>query len=168
MLTMVSIALLSSACAGPHKPTEEQIVATVEALAEATSSLSPLGVTQFRDLTGCRLITYARGSFATDGSNPACNPTSAPAVPFDAQADQDYAMVRFILNSSGLTIRTLMTYPDGAAGGVPSRVFDVANPSNENWSFVYQPGYVLPEVVPGESEPQSIDEDWYFIWQDWN
>lgn len=165
---VVSIALLTSACAGPHKPTEEQIVATVAALTEVTSRLAPLGVTQFRDLTGCRLITYARGSFATDGNDPTCNPTSEPAVPFDAQADQDYALVRSTLNTPGLTVPTLTTYPDETAAGVPARVFDVANPSNENWSLVYQPGYVLPEVVPGESEPQSIDGDWYFIWQDWN
>jgi hypothetical protein len=168
LLASVGIAVLASACAAPHKPTEQQIEATVTALEEVSPSLEPLGVTQFRDLNGCRLISYARGSFSTRGADPTCNPTSEPAIPFDAQADEDYAVVRSILNTPEISVVTLTTYPDDSGAGVPSRVFDVANPSNENWSYVYQPSYVLPGSVPGESESQSIDEDWYLIWQDWN
>ncbi len=35
-------------------------------------------------------------------------------------------------------------------------------------ALIYNPGYVLPEDIPGEVVNHRIDSDWYYRWEDWN
>lgn len=49
----------------------------------------------------------------------------------------------------------------GISGSLPATCFPTA-------LLVYDPGYALPEDIPGEVVNRRIDTDWYYRWEDWN
>lgn len=136
----------------------------VDRLSQTFGALEQLQVQAYRNQDWCKNIFYRRGKF-TSNSRATCNLFSGKPQPFDAQAQQDFETIEqaiattkvklyYVLNLKYAGDRTLI----GATFSLPS-----------GHEYVYAPAYkVLPESLPNEREYSPINEDWYFIRNDWN
>jgi hypothetical protein len=136
-------------------------------LDEVRADLDAIGLEVFRNLDWCTNIVYARGAFSSKPQDPTCNLFDSDPQPFDAQAEAAFAALVREFEIAQVGVQAIKRWPPSATEG-GRLVFDLSSGSNVGWSLVFSPGYELPESDPGEWVPYPIDDDWYFVWTDWN
>jgi hypothetical protein len=142
----------------------------VSKLEASFTTLEAFRLIGFRNQDWCRFIDYPRGSFTnlpegTDGAT--CNLFEGKALPFDDQAQQDFAAVGAALADAGWRGKWVTGIEYGGNGHVQRAEFDWDGGSFDRWSYWYEPGLV-PENLEGEVEYTPISDGWWFRWEDWN
>jgi len=140
------------------------MAAQTTALTAVIAEVDALGVTDWRDDDWCRDFVYRGGHFMRSDDPEACSPLDAAAQPFNAAAQADFDRIDQALREAHVPIREVYR------ASLPSDelIFDLRAGSFDRFSYVYDPGYSMPETIEGEWIPTAIDADWYFVWEDWN
>jgi len=164
ILRLARVALVASlalGCGSSILPadTRSDIVARLDEVRPAVDAMELLA---YRNLRWCRNIVYAHGAFSSDPSDSTCNLFEEQPVDFDAQATADFDALVQRLSDAGVDVSAIRRRPASAQEGDRLR-FTIGQST-----FVYSPGYTLPESDRGELEFFAIDADWYYYWQDWN
>lgn len=159
----VAMALLED-CSGSEGHTSDHLENT-RALQKAFPILEADQVTAFRYQDWCKVISYSRGSFA--------NSTEATCVfmvvetpnPFDAEAEIDLDRIWKEVRStrSGVFIISEIRY--NPTGKLIRGEFDCSSGFVRS-RYVFDPGYTLPDDLPGERLHTKINAEWYHISED--
>jgi hypothetical protein len=169
ILRLARVALVASlalGCGSSILPADKRsdIVARLD---EVRPAVDGMELQEYTNLRWCRNLVYAHGAFSSDPDNPdpdnsTCNLFEEQPVDFDAQATADFAALEQRLSDVGVNVDRIWRRPASEQEGDRLR-FTIGQST-----FVYSPGYVLPESDPGEQEFFAIDADWYYYWQEWN
>ena len=162
--------LTVAGCSGPNRPSDAELKRAASALPAVLPAVFQAHVDSYLERDHCRSLKFGLRAFSTDPETPTCNLFSERPQPFNAEADAAFDRIRAALADSGVNVIGVNTYDLGNDGrpGAERVTFDVANPWNARWSYVYEPGYTLPESDPVELVATRIDSSWYFLWQDSN
>ena len=85
---------------------------------------------------------------------------------FDELAQTDFATVAETIGTTGVELYYLSDLTYDSEHKLSYVEFHLAAGP---YTYIYSPGYTaLPEDMPGEVEHSRINEDWYYMWMDWN
>jgi hypothetical protein len=158
------LVLAMAACqAAPQLTGSAERVQRIEALFPTIERLKVRAY--WVDETGCRFISYVRGSYTTDDSpGGGCRVVTLPAPrPFDDQARGDMAAIEEAVGTTGLPV-DYFSIEFGADGNVGAGSFFSLPPCGDN--YVYDPRYTsvpTPASVAHEDKTGPISSDWYEI-----
>jgi hypothetical protein len=165
VISILAVTVLLAGCA--VSPETEQRKADVANLPKCFSVLESLDVLAYRNQDWCKNIWYRRGKFShqTDPAD-TCNLFPGTPQPFDAPALTDFESVTAAVATTGVRLYYISDLAYDARGKLNHAEFHLAA---GQYTYVYSPGYrKLPEDMPRERKHSRIDQDWYYIWEDWN
>jgi hypothetical protein len=151
------------------EPDAAQKKKDVEVLPQTFSTLEALRVEVYRNQDWCKNIVYQRGKFSNHlEESSTCNLFQGTPLPFDAQAQNDFDRVAQAVAATGVHLSLIDDLAYSPAGTLVRANFHLVA-SFARFSYVYSPGYgTLPPDDPREREHTRINDDWYFVWVDWN
>jgi hypothetical protein len=161
------VAILVTACIHASEPSLDEMAGDTDALVTSVLPvLDDLGVRNWRDQDWCKNMAYAGGQFTTNAAASNCDYFDGPAGAFTDGAESDFARLRSAIRDAHVPV--LVISRSEVIGGQGQITFDVAAGMFDRFSYVYQPGYdpgALPEC---DCVTTAIDQDWYFVNDDWN
>jgi hypothetical protein len=154
----------------PHvywgEPDEARQARDAQRLRAVLPVLEKLGVLEYENLDWCRAISLPQGVWTDPAEG--CGeymPMPAGDVPYARAA---FAAFSDTLDHTGVWVNTIRLTV-GAGGKITNAEFHLNGwLFADNYSYVYDPGYTLPEDMPNELVYKRIDSDWYYFWEDWN
>jgi hypothetical protein len=154
---------LISGCGQPSQSQKQKHVARLPACFNVLESLQ---VTAYRNQDWCRNMAYRRGKFSSNNDR-ACNLFEGTAQAFDRQAQQDFDTVSRAIAATGVRLDLISDIKYGRNGKLKRAEFHLAKAGRH--SYIYSPGYGKPPPnVRFERTYTPLNEDWYYIWEDWN
>ncbi len=165
--TIVSLLLIVVAvtgCAHVAEPDAAGKARDAAALAEVLPVLEELGVTHWRDQDWCTDFVDRAGHFLRSDEPDNCNPLGDAVSAFSDEATADFDRIRSALVASGVSV--VEVYRPSA--DPRTTIFDLRAGAFDRFSYVHDPGYQPQENLENEWVATPIDEDWYFVWEDWN
>jgi hypothetical protein len=150
-----------------NEPGPERRARDVAELRTILPQMESIRLEGFYDLDGCRRVTWSEGAWASTDQN-GC--TWALGSRADAGGPEQFESVRAMLERTGVWVHSL-TAEYGPDGKLKYAEFDLRTWFRfAGFSYRYEPGYTPPGGVslPYEMEYYGIDDDWYYVWQDWN
>jgi hypothetical protein len=165
-LTLIAIAAIISSC-GKSEKTASDYVRDTTALETLFPLLEGDQVTAIRHQDWCQVIGYKRGVFvhSTDGERP--HPATRDATDFDPTAKSDLERIWKRIEASGTGVYIISDVKFNASGRVIHGEFDCGGNFIQQ-SYVFDPGYSLPTDLHNQRWHTKINNDWYFILEDWN
>lgn len=118
----------------------------------------------YRNQDWCQNIAYQYGKFSnTERST--CNLFQGKPKAFDVRASNDFKTVAEAASSTGVPLYLILDLKYSKQGKLNQAKFHLTNCS---CYYVYSPNYhKLPEDIPNERRYTIINQDWYFVQQDW-
>lgn len=115
---------------------------------------------------GCHEIEYSGGAFSNRVEDSCLHFLTKPGE-FTPVATAAYDRVTAALEGSRVWVRTLYAQSD-ADGKLTGYRFHLAGwLLSSYFTYIYEPGYTLPEDWPGKVTNTRIDSDWYYDRYDW-
>jgi hypothetical protein len=135
-----------------------------QALRAVLPVLEELRVTDYSNVDGCQSISSSTGEW----SNPpeGCYYYGPPPASFAPEDREAFDRVKGALDGSGVWVDSLSSVKIDTGGKLRSVQFNLSSgPFSETISsYVYDPGYSLPESSPYGATYRAIDSDWYFVY----
>lgn len=164
-LLWLLVGLILFSCRPDPAQVRSQGQRDVDRLSASFSTLEQLQVKFYRNQDWCKNISYPRGSFSDNLESSTCNLFSGKPQPFDGQAQQDFEQVASAIAATNVKLLYILDIKYAADRTLIGAEFTL--PSGHE--YVFAPAYkVLPESLPNEREYSPINENWYFIRNDWN
>lgn len=161
---IVAVTITCSACGG--EPSASQRRRDVSNLTQTFPVLEEYQVEAYRNQDWCKNIAYQRGKFSnTDRTT--CNLFQGDPSEFDTQAQADFDTVAAAIAKSRVKLYYISGFQYDAQEKLIRAEFHLSGDFNR-YSYIYEPGYSLPEDLAYERHHTAIDENWYFVWEDWN
>jgi hypothetical protein len=163
------IAFLVAGCVHASVPSSDEMARDADHLESVFSTLEQLRVSGFRDQDWCQFIDYPRGSFSNllDFEN-TCNLFTSPPQAFDETASADFERVKNALRDSGAdTVIARIEYDD--VGHITIAGFDINAGAFDRFSYLYdRDNTVSKEPNPDTIVTEQINQQWWFMSEDWN
>ncbi len=153
-------------CAG-HKKQASDYAQDTAALEEIFPVLEASEVTAFRYQDSCKVLSYTRGSFANPNESTCIYAATETPEVFDIAAEDDLENIWQQVKSTRSGVYIISDIQFDAADKLIYGEFDCSGGFTRQ-RYVFDPGYTLPEDLPGERWHTRIDDDWYYINEDWN
>ena len=133
-----------------------------QALRAVLPVLEELQVTEYSNTYACHSITSSKGDWSKITEDCIGHDLAAPAS-FPPGAAAAYDTVRGAFDGSGVWVDSLVSVKFDSGVKLRSAEFNltVGPFGGAIWSYVYEPGYVLP-VSKNNLTYRAIDSDWYF------
>jgi hypothetical protein len=155
---LILLATLVLAGCGGREPSQGELKQQVAALSTTLPLLQELGVTDFEN-SYCQGLAYSRGQFSNT-PGPDCG-IMDDSQPFDAQAKADYAKLVAAFASTPVNVWFAGTN-QGIPGGSDYHFRGTCS-FCQVMRYNHEPGYHLPEEVPGHAHYIAVGPDWY-VW----
>ena len=124
-------------------------------------------VKAYRNQGWCQVLSYAGGQFANTNTGTCVWLADGPTKPFSAIARTDLGKMRKSIRSTGTGVIIISKASYDTSGKLNHAEFHWGRGFSRN-SYVYDPGYTLPEDIPHERWCTAIDKNWYYKREDWN
>jgi hypothetical protein len=167
-LAALSIALLLISC--NSKPPPSQQVGDVAKLPSSFPIIERLKLVEYG--TGAQeIFHYRRGFLSKSGSSrtyyDAETLTQKPFPPFDAQAQADLAALEDAIAKTGVRIARISGLKYDSKGKIAIAEFHLLS-DFAHFHYVYSPNYKTLPTSTRDSTYTRINDDWYFVVEDWN
>lgn len=137
-------------------------------LPKAFDILEKYQVTAYRNQDWCKNIAYSRGRFTNETKSTCTYLLQGAAEPFDGQAHKDFKAIAREIAGSGVGLYSIEAIQYDTSGQLVMARFNLKGLFNRR-AYVYAPGYKeLPEDMPHELTYTALNQDWYYVWEDWN
>lgn len=165
-LLFLAILLLLSGC-GEETKSSTSYSKDTAALRTVFPVLESDQVAAFRYQDWCKVLEYSRGSFANTTQSTCTYIASGSPTPFDSTAEADLERIWKKVKSTGAGVYVISNVHFDATGKLVRGKFDCSS-AFVRQSYVYEPGYTLPDDLPNERWHVRVDSDWYYVQEDWN
>jgi hypothetical protein len=161
-------ALTLAGCLNTAEPDANRQARDAAELAAVLPLIEDLGLTSYRNQDWCRNIAYSGGRFSDNLEDETCRLFGLPRRPFTPEAQDALRRVESALAETSVDVYSVSVWkPDDAAPNGRTE-FDVVGGVFDRWRYVHAPGYRGLTNWPNEWVETAIDDDWYFVWEDWN
>lgn len=162
--------LVAGCCVHASVPSEAEMTRSAQALSRVLPTLTNLQVREFRDSGWCRRLEYRSGTYSNQpGPGTACDLPDQPTSAFDSQATTDWNALRQALRKSGVSVETVSLVAYDSAGQLSTASFNIRAGDFDDYFYVYdRRGVVCEPPNPNTLLCRQIDDDWWFVSEDWN
>ena len=148
-------------------PGESEFPALTARLSALFPRFEELHLIAYRKQDWCSVLETKSGSFATNERETCTYIATTAPKPFTPEARQELADLAGAVESAFSRVYIIDRVIYSPEGKLTRAEFDFSAPFSRH-SFVYEPGYTLPTDMGGEMQFKRIDENWYYVWEDWN
>ncbi len=140
----------------------------VYSLSGSLQIVEKYGIRVYQNLHWCNNFVYRRGKFSNDNETGTCNLFEGDGKAFDELALKDFAVISRSLSRSQVSV-AFFTVDFNKKGRIEYGQFHIGCILCNRKRYVFNPGYgKVPQDIPDEMWFTPIDENWYYITEDWN